>query len=449
MWLGRKCLCSLRSRILLGCLAVMGNAFAADLWDAVHGGKPDLYMRYRFETVTDEQVPRVRDAYANTLRTALGYSTGLFHGFGAYVQLEDVRVLGNELFNDGGGNGITTRALVVDPEGTELNQANLRYRGLPRTTVTLGRQEIEHRLAPLHRYVGNILWRQNWQSFDALRVVNDSIPATHIDYAYIWNVNRIFGEDNPLTDRSDYGSNSHAISITYGGFTLGKLEAYAYLLDFNSQLLATRGLRTATAGGRFQGAYDVIAYSTKLLYTAEYAYQQDYAENPADIGVSYYLGELGATKAFTSPIFESVTLKVSYEVLEGDGPLIIGAGRIPRAFQTPLGTNHAFQGWADRFLTTPADGVKDLFGTLAARIYGTQVALMYHDLQSDRDDYAFGSEWDVQLSRVFFDHYTVGLKYAFYNADENALNRARNGAASAGKQAYDLEKIWAWVELRF
>jgi hypothetical protein len=436
--------------LCFGCAVMSEIAVGADLWKAISGGKPDLYMRYRFEYVDDAQRPIVDQAYANTLRTALGYSTGLFYGFGAYVQMEDVRALGDELYNDGGGNGITSRAVVVDPEGTEINQANLRYRGFPRTTLTLGRQEIEHRLAPLHRYVGNILWRQNWQSFDAVRLVNESLPATRIDYAYAWNVNRIFGEDNPIPDRSNFGGGSHLINLTYGGFTLGKVEGYSYLLDFDSSALGTQGLATATYGGRFQGAYDLIKYSTKVLYTGEAAHQTDYADNPADIGVNYYLGELGATKLINSPILEFVTLKASYEVLQGDGPIAIGRrGRISRSFQTPLGTNHAFQGWADRFLTTPADGIVDIFGTLVAKVYGAQFMLFYHDFNSDRDDYDYGSEWDAQVTRVFDNHYTVGLKYARYDADDNATNRARNGAASAGKQAYDLEKIWAWVELRF
>ena len=120
-----------------------------------------------------------------------------------------------------------------------------------------------------------------------------------------------------------------------------------------------------------------------------------------------------------------------------------------RAFQTPLGTNHAFQGWADRFLNTPADGIADLYGTLAAKVYGAQFALIYHDFNSDRDDYDYGTEWDGQVTRVIADHYTVGVKYASYEADQNALNRARNGAASGGKQAFDLEKVWVWVEFKF
>ena len=74
----------LAGAVLIG----MGNDVAAtSLWQAIQNGKPDLYMRYRFEHVDDAQLPAVEDAYANTLRTALGYNTGLFHGLGAYLQV--------------------------------------------------------------------------------------------------------------------------------------------------------------------------------------------------------------------------------------------------------------------------------------------------------------------------------------------------------------------------
>jgi hypothetical protein len=268
--------------------------------------------------------------------------------------------------------------VVVDPEGTEINQANLRYAGLPYTTLKLGRQEIEHRPAPLHRWIGNILWRQNWQSFDGFRVLNEYLPATVIDYAYVWNTNRIFGEDNPLPDRSDFRMDSHFLRAVYSGFSLGKIEAYSYLLDFESDTSA--GLSTQTYGGRFEGAYDIITYPVTILYTVEYANQSDYGDNPADINVSYYLGELGATYTFIDSPIESVTVKGSYEVLEGDGPELVSGccgGRVARALQTPLGTEHAFQGWADRFLINPADGIEDLFVTLNVKVLGANFLVMW------------------------------------------------------------------------
>ena len=426
------------------------SAAADDFWRAVTGGKPDLHLRYRYEYADDGQLPVLEDAYANTLRTAVGYSTGLYHGFGAYAQIEDVRSIGNEQYDDGGSNGLTSHAAIVDPEDTEIHQANLRYRGLSRTQIWAGRQEIEHRGAPMHRYVGNILWRQNWQSFDGVRVVNESLPATKVDYAYIWNVNRIFGENNPLPDRDDFRLAGHLINVNYRGIPYSTLEPYAYLLDFDNALLGNRLLSSATYGARLQGAYDVISYAAKLLYAVEFAHQQDYgSDNPVELSVNYTMGELGFTKLIAHPWLEAVTVKVSYELLGGDGAVAVGAARVGRSFQTPLGTNHAFQGWADRFLTTPADGIADLYGTVAVKVLGANVMLSYHDFNSDEDNYDYGGEWDAQITRVFREHYTFGIKYARYEASGDALNLARNGRSSAGKQAYDLTRLWLWAELRF
>jgi len=171
-------------------LATLGTPIAgqaeASLWQALTHGKPDLYLRYRFEYVEDTNPSSepLKNAYANTFRTAFGYSTGLFYGFGLYGQFEDVRILGEQLFNDG-SNRIANRATVVDPEGTDITQASIRYEGLPQTVFRLGRQEITHREAPLHRWIGNILWRQHWQMFDAFRATNQIFPKFSADYGYV------------------------------------------------------------------------------------------------------------------------------------------------------------------------------------------------------------------------------------------------------------------------
>jgi hypothetical protein len=424
-------------------------AAGSEFWNALTNGRVDFSTRLRAERVDDDQAPRVRSAHANTVRTTLGYATGLYADVGAYVQFEDVRVVGNDAYNDGGANGVTDRAAVVDPEGSELQQAYLRYRGLPRTQLLLGRQEIEHRAAPLNRFVGAVPWRQNWQSYDAVRVLSDRLPATRIDYAYVWNVNRIFGEDNPLPDRSDFDLDGHLFSATWSGIPYGTLEGYAYLLDFDSSAGATRVLSTATVGARLQGAWDVVSQAAKLLYTLEYAQQRDHGDNPVRLDVDYRVLEFGVSRAFPGPALETATLKVGQEVLEGEGPQALGTGLVPGAFQTPLGTNHAFQGWADRLLTTPADGVEDLYGSLGVRAFATSLMLVYHRYASTRDDYDYGDEWNLQASRVFGEHYTLGAKYARYAAAGDAPNQARNGASSAGKQAFDLIRYWLWLELRF
>ncbi len=423
----------LAGAVLLAC-APFARAQENDaFWNALTQGKPDMYLRLRTEQV-DDGTPSIRRATATSLRTALGYQTGLFHGIGLYGQFEDVHVIGNDrLYNDGGTNGIANRATIADPQGTEINQANIRFEGLPQTVLRYGRQEITHRDAPFHRYVGNILWRQNWQSFDGFRVTNQSVPKLLVDYSYVYNVNRIFGESNPVADRSDFHLKGHLVNVQYSGFSFGKFEPYAYVLDFEKPV--SERFSTATYGLRFEGAAP-LSDATKFLYTAEAAKQSDSGENPNDIGVNYYLGELGASHAYGGG--NSVMLKLSYELLQGEGGV--------KSFQTPLGTNHAFQGWADRFLITPGDGIEDWFVTLRAGLFGVTFIAVYHQYSADNLGYDYGSEWNLQAEKTFAKRYTVGVKYANYEAGQNATNIARN---TPGGQAFDLEKTWAYLQVKF
>ncbi len=418
-------------------LALFGDITSADaevsLIDAIIGGTPDVFLRYRFERA-DDASPGLKRGYASTLRTALGYQTGTFHGFSIYGQFEDVHALGQDRYNDGGSNGINDRAEIVDPQDNEINQAFLRFSGLPKTVITYGRQEITHREAPLHRFIGNVLFRQNFQSFDAFRVVNLSLPQATIDYAYVWNVNRIFGEDNPLPNASDFPMRSHLLNVQYGGLAFAKIEGYGYLLDFDSA--TAQRLSTSTLGLRVQGDH-ALAAKTKLIYAAEAANQRDYGNNPNNVNVNYFAGELGFNQAIGG-VIEALGLKLTVEQLGGKGGV--------QAFQTPLGTNHAFQGFADRFLVTPGDGIRDIFATLSARAFGAQFSTSYHVLNSDRDSYRYGVEWDFLVERAFAKRFLAGLKYADYRADRNALNVARN---SSGKQAFDLNRFWVYLQFKY
>lgn len=401
--------------------------------DAITGGTPDLFFRYRYERV-DDAAPGLKHAYASTLRSAIGYQTGTFRGFSIYGQFEDVHTIGEDRYNDGGTNDVKDRAVVVDPEGNEINQAFLRFSGIPKTVLTYGRQEITQRSAPLHRFVGNVLFRQNFQSFDAFRAVNLALPKTTIDYAYVWNVNRIFGEHHPSPDVSDFPTRSHLLNVQYGGLTFAKLEGYAYLLDFESE--NARRFSTSTLGLRIQGDF-VPAPKLKLTYAADAANQQDFAGNAMDINVNYFAVELGLNCAIGG-VVEGLGVKLNIEQLGGKGGV--------QAFQTPLGTNHAFQGFADRFLVTPGDGIRDIFATLNIKTFDVQTSTSYHVFNAAHDGYRYGTEWNVLAERAFKNGFLVGLKYADYRADRNATNVTRN---SASQQAYDLNKFWAYVQYQF
>jgi hypothetical protein len=403
------------------------------LWQSLINGKPDVFFRYRFEYADDAR-PELKQAYASTLRSALGYRTGNYHDTSLYFQIQDVRVVGNDrLFNDGSNQNFD-RTVVADAESTEIQQYYLRYGGLPKTLLTFGRQEITYRQTPLQRFVGDVSWRQHFQSFDAAHLVSLAIPHTIVDYSYVWNVNRIFGENNPLPNADDFRSNSHLLNVQYNGLPGLKLESYAYLLEFTSP--SAKQLSTATIGLRADGDR-TIATGLRLGYAGEFAHQQDYANNPNSISVNYAVAELGLTYTL-GKMLESIGIKYNYERLEGDGGV--------RAFQTPLGNNHAFQGFADRFLTTPGDGVQDHFATLSGKLSGIQLSAVYHRFLSDKDSYTYGYEWDLVAERSFGKNFLAGLKWADYHADQNILNLTRNSATG---QAFDLTRFWAYLQFSY
>lgn len=394
-----------------GSIGAINTAHAEDAFmDALTGGKVSFSARARYEAVSEDNAKKDADAY--TLRTTLGYKTGSFNGFGAFVEFEDVHAAGDEKFNNF-ENGHTTYSVVADPVGTEINQGYLSYNGF-NTEFKLGRQEITYRNAPFHRFIGNVLWRQNHQSFDGLSIVNKSLENTTISYAHIENVDTIFGEDS-LTKPQNIDMNTDLFNVQYSGLPIGDLEGYAYLIE-NEDAKASS---SQTFGARLSGAQAVNA-DWKVIYTAEYANQSDYKDGTMD-DQNYYLAELGGK-------YKGWVAKFSYEMQEGDGT---------SSFKTPLGTNHAFQGWADMFLATPSKGLEDMYFTVIGNVMGVKLVGVYHDFETDKDTLDAGNEFDLLAQKTFNKHYTVGVKYADYNAGDASLGYV------------DTEKFWLYGQVKF
>ena len=149
------------------------------------------------------------------------------------------------------------------------------------------------------------------------------------------------------------------------------------------------------------------------MYTLEHAVQDEYKDGMDLIGASYYLVELGL-------VWNNLTVKGGYEVLGSDG--IIG-------FATPLATLHAFNGWADKFLSTPSEGLIDLYFQLdyKLRARGRPIVLrvVYHKFDSDHASISYGNEIDFQLLYTLGKNSSLILKYAGYSADEFASNTTK------------------------
>jgi hypothetical protein len=372
------------------CAAAAEDTFSG-LFD---GGKFLLDARYRYEHV--DQAGFVNDADANTLRIRAGFQTGKVWNLVGLIEFEGVGHL-TDSFSDT-VNGKVTYPVIADPEDYQVNRLQLQFTGIPDTSVTLGRQRIN---LDNQRFVGGVAFRQNEQTFDALRIANTSIKGLTLDYTYLNRVNRIFGDDSP---QGAFRGDTHLINAGYDIPDLGKLTAYAYLLDLNE----AAALSTESYGLRFAGKLG-LGEGIFAVYAAEYAAQSPYAGNTGSFDLDYWLVEAGLN-------IDDFKLLAGVETLEGDGV---------RGFSTPLATLHKFQGYADVFLTTPPQGIVDVYGTIGyetkvesvAGLTGIGAALTYHDYESERTAVSYGSEVNVELTARFGENWSAGLKYASYDGD--------------------------------
>ena len=361
--------------------------------DAVKNGKVTVNLRYRFETVADDGPDQ--DARASTLRTALGYQTRFYKGFSFEIEAENVTAIGNDLYDNIGfgrlNNRMPRRSVVADPAVTEINQALLRYRG-DRWRLALGRQEIVLGDA---RFVGNVGWRQNHQNFDALRIDNDALGGLRLTYAYVDNVNRITGDGRDLA--------AHLLNVGFRLQNAGTFTLYGYLVDWQDPGLSR--LSTATWGLEFAGQRR-LAGGRSLLYEAELADQSDYADNdrPVEAGYHHLMLGLGLPR---------LTIKLSHETLEG------GAGG---QFQTILATLHKWNGWADKFSSTPFLGLVDLNLQINGKVGPVAWLVRYHEFESAERSLAYGTELDLQLLYTTPQEVALGVKAALYDADLHSFD---------------------------
>ena len=433
----------------LSALLFAQSALAADtLTDALTGGKASANLQYRYEDVKTGAVvaPGVTTnvATANTVRLRLGYETAQFKGFGAMVEVESTHDLGKKKYN-GGNNGNAAYAQILDPEVTEINQAYLSYSGLANTTVKAGRQRL---ILDNARFVGNVGWRQNEQTFDALTVVNKSLTNTTVTVGYLTNANRVIGDGVTTTDAGNAHMKSPIINVKYSGWSLADIVGYAYLLDYDPVGVAKGGSATTnnnssdTYGIRLNGSAPMGG--NKLLYTAEFAEQRDGSNHANNYKTSYTLLEAGVD------VTGIAIFKLGYEVLGNDDGATakVGGAAAVTSFQTPLATLHAFNGWADMFLTTPTTGLKDTYVSANGKLAGIALGAVYNDYRADGNTAAgaadLGNELNLVASYNFEKNYTLGLKYADYKAGGVvAATGVGNGAKSNTK------KTWLWGEFKF
>jgi hypothetical protein len=410
----------------LTCGAVASAADFGPIGGAIGETKPIIDTRLRYEGV--DQEPMAEDAEALTLRARLGFETGRAWNTSLLVEGEFVWPLISDYNST--VNGKTQYPVVADPESYEVNRLHLTNTSIPGTTLTLGRQRI---VLDDQRFVGNVGWRQNEQTYDAFRAVNKSLATLTVDVTYLNQVNRVFGPESP---QGRYEGDGFLGNVAYQ-FPLGKLTGFGYVLDFDPIAAASfRGLTAAQAaalnpirastqtyGLRFAGERPLSRF--KVAYVASYAKQEDYGRNPFAFELDYYLAELTGT-------YRQYSLTLGQEVLEGNGTV---------GFATPLATLHKFNGWADKFLTTPANGIDDRYAAFGYLLKGVAMldtlsaTVSYHDYESERLAFELGTEKNIQL-QAKYQRFLATLKFADYEA--------KSGATPVAYQ--DTVKYWVMVD---
>jgi hypothetical protein len=335
-------------------------------------------------------------ANAVTSRLRLGLLSPVYHGLQGYAEYEGVYAMDSDY--NSSVNGKTHYSTIKDPYVNELDQLWLSYAGISDTLIKGGRQRIK---LDDDRFIGNVGWRQLEQTYDSVLIThnNQQLFGLTINVGYIGNV-KTFTSTN-------VGINAPILNINYKVGDYGNLIGYGYWLDYTDRVNyansnQTYGLRFTN----YQKPGDSFKVNDKfgLLYTAEWGIQSDYVNSPQHYTVDRY-NFMGGVTAF------NITLQGAMEQKNG-----IGANK---TFITPLGTNHAFQGWADIFLVTPSNGIRDIFGTLTSTLDRGSVTLtgVYHDFYNDTGNIHYGSEWDFMATKKFGKHYSVLASYAYYNAD--------------------------------
>lgn len=361
------------------------------LGNALLETKPILDVRLRYETVDEEGF--AEDADALTYRLRAGFETSAWYNFRFAAEIDHVQDLAGDFNSTTNGN--TEFPVIADPNVTELNRLQLSFTGIPQTKVTLGRQRIN---LDDQRFVGSVGWRQDDQTVDAILIENTSIKNLKLDVTYIDKVNTIFGDDGPRGQRD---SESVLINAKYSaqiGDANFDVTGFSYLLDFDD------------APALSSQTYGILANFKSGPFTLKgsIATQADYASQPIDYTAEYYLVEAG----YKLGLF---TFGAGYEELTGNGTI---------GFSTPLATLHKFNGFDDQFLTTPPDGLEDIFGkigvakTFDGPIKKASLTAIYHDFSSDEASAItlVGDEIDL-VGSLSIGKFTVLSKYSNFFGD--------------------------------
>lgn len=327
------------------------------------------------------------------------------------LELDHVSTALKDQHDDGlRGNG---EAQIPDVAGSEINQGFIQL-NLSQWKLRAGRQRLEY---DNQRFIGSNSFWQNDQTFDALRIDYDFFNASTFSYAYVGNVNRIFGDDarrelsisdvnyDPIEDGEtqlllgDHKHNTHLFNLRLKEWDYSFLGFYYYNIDNRNTVLASNN----TLGARFN--YQRGLGSFDLRSDIEIA-TQSHPELSQDQRTNYHLIELAAS-------LHSTEVEIRQEVLGGKEGV---------RFVTPLASLHNFQGWVDKFSSQPTNGIVDNSLALSWRRSPFKIDVRFHKFNSKQSDIDWGKEVDIDLI------FKVKRKHRFLVRYANFISAAQSRA---------------------
>lgn len=386
-----------RTLIFLAALAPAGVAQAQDIVL-----KPIGEARLRYEQVDQDSLPANAEALTLRLRAGVEAKAG---GWSALVEGQGNLAIVDDYFD--GLHGAATHPLIADPDNIALTRAQIRYAS-PVFALTAGRQRLGF---DDERFVGSVGFRQNGQSFDAVRAEITPLKGVKADLAYAWSVRTVWGIDGAGARQQAVSGDNFFANLS-AQTPIGKLATFAYLVDQDEAAMQGYRLSSQSYGVRLDGTQPLG--KAKLAYQLSYARQSDWHHNPNNYAADYYLADVAVDLG-------GPRVGVGYEILGADD------GTALTSFQTPLATGFKFQGWADRFLTTPPDGVRDLYANAGwswkavGPLKAVTLQAAYHDYRSDRASRSYGDEINL-LASAKLGKVTAAARYAHYDANTFATD---------------------------
>ena len=382
------------------------DGFVDEFIGAMIGGKISFDVNLRWENA---KIDRLKTSNAITVRTRLGYGTRPLYGVSGFLEFENVATPKPGLYFDGVDASSANKTIVADPEVTEANRfwLMLDREDWGGTSIKAGRQRIK---LDDDRWIGNVGWRQNEQTYDAVRFQSHlGQDAVLVQYIFAWETNRIFGDQGPA-NRRDFGMKSHWLNVSYEFGDFLRATGFVYLIDANDPFSANS---TNTFGLRATGRTS-LTDSLDGVYEASWAYQMDGGDNAVGYDAFYYHVAAGLD------LDDVGLVQFGYEVLGSDD----GKAQVV----TPLATAHKFNGYADAFLTNGGPrGLRDVYVVIAPALPLDKVTLklIVHQFYSDQGGDNLGQEVDVVALYRCNQYLSFMYKLGYYDEGESGSPESR------------------------